>query len=277
MDLSPMSLNALEWANAMAKPRRAELRLIHVMAPERIVPAEGLGFAERDDMIARLRDAMTRIDPGNHLVGAAIKQGDPGGTILQFARSTSTGLIVMGAAGGQRPDRPIGSVTATIVARSDCPVLIIPAGRAIASATPGFFDRIACAVDLAPSSVSVIKQALALAWETHAQVEYVCVRTEPQPSAAEIQRHIVAAIPPEAHAWCDIRVEAKAGVPATEIVSITENFGTDLLVIGPPRQWASTTQAVLAKSLCPVLVAHDARPLPYPTGATGLKSGRAPS
>ena len=54
----------------------------------------------------------------------------------------------------------------------------------------------------------------------------------------------------------------KAGFPATEIVRIAESSTVDLLVIGPPRQWTSTTQAVLAKSLCPVLVTHDARPLP---------------
>ena len=129
----------------------------------------------------------------------------------------------------------------------------------------GLFERIVCAVDLAPSSISVMKQALALAWETHAHLSYVCVMTEPQPSASEVQRHILAAVPPEADAWCEIEVVVKAGVPATEIVRIAESSDVDLLVIGPPRQWTSTTQAVLAKSLCPVLVTHDARPLPYPT------------
>jgi nucleotide-binding universal stress UspA family protein len=54
------------------------------------------------------------------------------------------------------------------------------------------------------------------------------------------------------------------GVPATEIVSAAQTSGTDVLVIGPPRQWTSTTQAVLAAALCPVMVTHDARPLPKP-------------
>jgi hypothetical protein len=39
-------------------------------------------------------------------------------------------LIVMGAAGAKRPTRPMGSVTATVVARSDCPVLIRANGTA---------------------------------------------------------------------------------------------------------------------------------------------------
>ena len=216
-------------------------------------------FGERDDMITKLRGALTSIDPDNRLAGAAITQGDPGGQILQFARSKSAGLIVMGAAGAERPERPIGSVTAIVVARSDCPVLIVPAGRRVKSQRAGLFERIACAVDLAPSSISVMKQALALAWETHAHLSYVCVMTEAQPSASEVQRQILEAVPPEADAWCQIEVVVKAGVPATEIVKIAESSDVDLLVIGPPRQWTSTTQAVLAKSLCPVLVTHDAR------------------
>ena len=108
-----------------------------------------------------------------------------------------------------------------------------------------------------------MKQALALAWETHAHLSYVCVMTEPQPSASEVQRQIRDAVPPEADDWCQVEVVVKAGVPATEIVRIAESADVDLLVIGPPRQWTSTTQAVLAKSLCPVLVTHDALPLPY--------------
>jgi nucleotide-binding universal stress UspA family protein len=258
-------MNAMEWANAMARVRSAELRMLHVVVPEGIVSAEGLGFGERDDMITKLRGALTSIDPANRLVGAAIKQGDPGSEILRFARAKSARLIVMGAAGAERPDRPIGSVTAIVVARSDCPVLIVPAGRRVTSQRAGLFERIACAVDLAPSSVSVMRQALGLAWETHAHVSFVCVMTEPKPSAAEVERHILDAVPRDAEAWCEIEVVVKAGVPATEIVKIAERSDVDLLVIGPPRQWTSTTQAVLAKSLCPVLVTHDARPLPYPT------------
>jgi nucleotide-binding universal stress UspA family protein len=239
--------------------------MLHVIAPEGIVHAEGLSFGERDGMINRLRDALTSIDPNNRLAGAAIQEGDPGGEILGFARSKAAGLIVMGAAGAERPERPIGSITAIVVARSDCPVLIVPAGRRVKSHRAGLFDRIVCAVDLAPSSISVMRQALALAWETHAHLSYVSVMTEAQPSASEVRRHILDAVPPDASAWCQFEVVVKAGDPATEIVTIAQTSDVDLLVIGPPRQWTSTTQAVLAKSLCPVLVTHDARPLPYPT------------
>src|SRR4051812_41157238 len=115
MDLSPISMNALEWANAIARARSAELRMLHVVAPEGITPAERLGFGERDDMINRLRGALASIDAANPLAGAAIKEGDPAGEILRFAKSRSARLIVMGATGAERPERPVGSVTTAVV------------------------------------------------------------------------------------------------------------------------------------------------------------------
>jgi universal stress protein A len=265
MDLSPISMNALEWANAVARARNAELRMFHVVPTEGIVTAESLGFSEYDDMMSRLREAHNRIDPDNRRVGAAVRQGDPGNQILEFARSLTSDVIVMGAAGVERPARPIGSVTATVVARSDCPVLIVPSGRQVNPNRAGFFNQILCAVDLAPSSVSVMRQALSLGWETHAHVVFASVTTEPSPAREDVRNRLLAAIPSEANRWCDVKVVVKSGVPAIEIVNVAESSDVDLLVIGPPRHWSSTTQAVLARSLCPVLVTQDARRLPYPS------------
>lgn len=275
MDLSSLSMNSLEWANAVARARNAELRAFHVVVTDGVVVPEGLGALERGDMMTKLREALSTVDSENAHTGAAVRQGDPGTQILRFAKSVSADVIVMGAAGAERPMRPMGSVTATVVARSDCPVLIVPTGWRVERLKAGVFKRILCAVGLAPSSVSVIRQALSLAWETHGHVKCVCVMTEPSPSASEIQADILAAIPPEAKEWCDVEVVVKPGVPATEIVRAAETSNVDVLLIGPPRQWTSTTQAVLAKSLCPVLVTHDARPLPYPTGNWAGASARS--
>ena len=280
MDVSSLSINSLEWANAIARARSAELRAFHVVVTDRLVAPENLGALERADLMKMLREALITVDPENLHTGAAVRQGDAGTQILRFARSVRADVIVMGAAGAERPTRPIGSVTATVVARSDCPVLIVPSGRQIDRSNPGVFKEILCAVDLAPASVGVIRQALSLAWETQGHVKFVCVMTEPSPSAAEIQTQLLAAIPPEAQSWCDTEVVVKPGVPATEIVRMAETSEVDVLLIGPPRQWTSTTETVLAKSLCPVLVAHDARPLPFPTdkdagtGVRRIKSSR---
>ena len=65
------------------------------------------------------------------------------------------------------------------------------------------------------------------------------------------------------------------GVAGVEIVRIAEAVDADLVVIGPPRRWTSTAHAVLSTPRCPVLVTHDARPLPRPVirethGAVGM-------
>jgi nucleotide-binding universal stress UspA family protein len=265
MDLSPLSMNALSWANAIARARSAELRAFHVVASTGLAAPRGLDFSEREEKMAKLREALVAIDPENVQTGAAVRQGDPGTQILRFAKSIPADVVVMGAAAADRPERPIGSVTAIVVARSDCPVLIVPGGREIDPSDPGRFRRILCAVDLAPSSVSVIEQALSLGWETHGLVTCAGVMTEQTPSPAEIKEQLLAAIPPEAEEWCAIDVVVKRGVPATEIVKLAQTSNADVLVIGPPRRWTSTTQAVLAQSVCPVLVTHEARPLPRPS------------
>ena len=65
--------------------------------------------------------------------------------------------------------------------------------------------------------------------------------------------------------YCRVVGERSAKDRRTAGKESTETSDVDVLVIGPPRQWTSTTEAVLARSLCPVLVTHDAIPLPYPS------------
>jgi nucleotide-binding universal stress UspA family protein len=131
----------------------------------------------------------------------------------------------------------------------------------------GFFRRIVCAVDLAPSSANVIRQALSLAWETHGHLTYVCVLPEGAATrAATARSRLLDAIPSEASSWSETEVLIVHGTAGAEIVRIAGESNADLVVIGAPRRWTSTTHAVLGRSLCPVLITHDARPLRQPPG-----------
>ena len=159
----------------------------------------------------------------------------------------------------------MGPVTSVVVARSECPVLTVPTHHAPWSNEFGLFARIVCAVDLAPSSVSVIHQALSLAWETSGHLTYVCVLPESVSNRSAARDRLLDAIPSEASGWCETEVLVSRGTVSKEIVRIAEKQKADLVVIGAPRRWTSTTHAVLSRSLCPVLVTHDARPLPRPT------------
>jgi nucleotide-binding universal stress UspA family protein len=265
IDFSSVTFGALTTASAMAHARKAELRALHVMPSEGAGAAAGLGSLERQALMSRLRTILAEAAPSHDRVGAAVRQGDPGTHILRFARAISADVIVMGAPGADRPERPMGPVTSVVVARSECPVLTVPTHHAPWSNESGLFGRIVCAVDLAPSSLSVIHQALSLAWETAGHLTYVCVLPEGVSGRSAAARdRLLEAIPPEASGWCEAEVLLSRGTPGTEIVRIAEKQKADLVVIGAPRRWTSTTHAVLSRSLCPVLVTHDARPLPRP-------------
>lgn len=160
----------------------------------------------------------------------------------------------------------LAPVASVVVARSQCPVLTVPThpfNGALKDA--GLFSRIVCAVDLTPSSASVIRQVLSIGWETKGHLTYVCVAGNDTATApAAVRDVLLEAIPPEASSWCTTDVIVSTGAAGSEIVRIAAHLNADVVVIGAPRRWISTTHAVLSRSLCPVLVPHDARPLPWP-------------
>jgi nucleotide-binding universal stress UspA family protein len=212
----------------------------------------------------QLRESLAQADPTHDLIGSAVRTGDPATQILQYARATPADLIVLGAPGVDRPERPLGPVASVVIARSDCPVLAVPAHPG-SSNQSGVFSRIVCGIDWSPSSESVIRQALSLGWETGGRLTYICVIAKSDStSLLEIRRKLLTAIPEEAKGWCEVDVIVTNGVPSVQIVTLASEHGADLVVVGAPRRWMSTTHAVLSHSLCPVLVTHDAQPLPWP-------------
>lgn len=266
IDFSPLSAASLAAATAIARARHAELRALHVEPAQGPEAPRRLSSGQRETLMSRLRESLAEMDPAYDRVGAAARHGDPAIHILRFARTMPADLIVMGAPGADRPERPMGPVAAVVVARSDCPVLTVPAND---TKTPwketGLFSRIVCAVDQTPSSASVIHQALSLAWETEGRLVYVCVMSEDSSaSSAEIRNDLLAAIPFEASQWSRMEVQVLEGEASNVIVRVADELDAELVVIGAPRRWTSTTHAVLSRSLCPVLVTHDARPLPRP-------------
>jgi len=212
----------------------------------------------------QLRASLAEADPAHDLVGSAVRNGDPATQILQYARAMRADLIVMGAPGADRPERPVGPVAAVVIARSDCPVLAVPAHPRSLNES-GVFSRIVCGIDWSPSSAGVIRQALSLAWETGGRLTYICIMPESDStSLVEVRRKLLNAIPDEATGWCEVDVLVMTGEPSVEIVKLAAEHNADLVVVGAPRRWTSTTHAVLRHSFCPVLVTHDAQPLPWP-------------
>jgi nucleotide-binding universal stress UspA family protein len=263
IDFSKVSAESLATGGAIARARDAELRTMHVIPAEGAADPEGIGSLEQEAFMRRLRAALSDAAPAYDRKGAAVRQGDPATQILRWARMMPADLIVMGAPGAERPTGPVASV---VVARSQCSVLTVPAHPLHGGPKDtGLFTRIVCAVDLTPSSAGVIRQAISLGWETNGDLFVVCVAgkdTGTNPSA--IREGLLAAIPADAGSWCKTDVIVTTGVASDEIARIAADLNADVVVIGAPRRAMSTTHAVLTRSRCPVLVPHDARPLPWP-------------
>src|SRR5262245_36612106 len=192
---------------------------MHVIPAEGAADPEGIGSLEHQAFMTRLRAALSDAAPAYPRTGAAVRQGDPATQILRWARMMPADLIVIGAPGADRPERPTGPVASVVVARSQCPVLTVPAHPFNGGLKDtGLFSRIVCAVDLTPSSASVILQALSLGWETQGQLTCVCVTDDDSATTAAATRDgLLAAIPPDASSWCKTDVIVTSGVASSEI------------------------------------------------------------
>lgn len=266
VDLSGEFRSTLQYAMAVARARNAELRALHVVPTEGPAHPHAFGSLTRDSLMQRLRESLAQADPAHDFVGGAVRKGDPATQILQYARVMRADLIVLGAPGAARPERPVGPVASVVIARSDCPVLAVPAHAALSSSEPGVFSRIVCGIDSKPSSASVIRQAASLAWETRGRLTYVCAVPESDSwSLSQLRRKLMTTVPSQASGWGEVEMVVTKGVPSLEIARLAAECDADLVVVGAPRRWTSTTHAVLSHSVCPVLITHDVQPLPWPT------------
>jgi nucleotide-binding universal stress UspA family protein len=134
-DFSSASRPALERALGLARDSRAELIILHVMAP--VIPVVGEGYIppqtyEAIDTAAR-KSAQTKLDA---LVARARKagvrarglvvEGTPHDRIVRAAKAQRVDLIVMGTHGRSGLARLfIGSVASRVVSAAACPVMTV--------------------------------------------------------------------------------------------------------------------------------------------------------
>ena len=67
VDLSSLSMNSLAWANAIARAHSAELRAFHVVVTTGITRSARLSTREHDDVMMKLREALTPSIPKIHI------------------------------------------------------------------------------------------------------------------------------------------------------------------------------------------------------------------
>lgn len=134
-DFSPASRTSFARAVAMAKADRAELLLVHVLAPQ--VPMAGDGYMSAqvyDDIEAAAEKYgqrhLTALQAKARRTGARaqtlVLHGAPDQQIIRAAHSKKADLIVIGTHGRTGLARLfLGSVASRVVAGARCPVLTV--------------------------------------------------------------------------------------------------------------------------------------------------------
>jgi nucleotide-binding universal stress UspA family protein len=265
IDFSERSVGAAHYAGSLACHFGAELIVLHVLIPPQYefgaVDIAGSMLAElcRD----RVQQAQQEIESfmASDLAGLRVRrvvlEGDPAGSIVDFAHNEQAGLIVM-PTHGYGPFRRfiLGSNTAKVLHDADCPVWTgvhledAPAAQNIP------IGNILCAVDLGPQSSKTLFWAARLAQEFGAHLTLLHVTScgpGVPPAAGEELRRLQGFVGAEA----ELAIEA--GEPAHVICAAAERLRADVLVIGRGSaagvfgRLRTNAYAIIRQSPCPVV------------------------
>lgn len=129
VDFSKPSLDALQYALAMAQQYDAQLTLLHVVAPfhaDMLMDTTELQrqvHAAAHERLTALADATKKAWPRT---GRELRAGHPVTTITALAQRTNADLIVMGSHGYKGLKHVVlGSVAEQVVRHAPCPVLVV--------------------------------------------------------------------------------------------------------------------------------------------------------
>jgi nucleotide-binding universal stress UspA family protein len=104
-----------------------ELRGDFGLPDETLLPSLHLADIEREWADRTLADAMAAAEEAGVEATLARKHGEPAAAICEVARENDARLIVVGAHGWGRLEGVVfGSVSAGVISRVPCPVLVIP-------------------------------------------------------------------------------------------------------------------------------------------------------
>jgi nucleotide-binding universal stress UspA family protein len=177
VDFPNTSLEVVHQAAAFARRFHAEIVMLHVVTAQSHaagVPDDGPEFAAWD-VLAEITERAQNLDKSlaPELDGLAIRsalvKGDPARAIVQMAQEENADLIMMPSHGFTFNRFLLGSVTARVLGRCECPVWT--SAHVEESPVQGFAIRnVLCAVDLGPRSDDVAWWAAQMAAELGARL-----------------------------------------------------------------------------------------------------------
>lgn len=173
VDLSPLSLEALQVALVIAQPLQASVTLLRVIENGSLLTTGGKKefCSGLHDLMSIAKENLKRnalVPKNEHRVEVVyqVKSGNPAGQICHTAIHNHMTLIVMGTHGGNpRSLSPLGSTASKVVSFSRCSVLTIPG-----NSSGNGLQKILIPVRLVPHALDKFELVRALVKSTNADV-----------------------------------------------------------------------------------------------------------
>jgi nucleotide-binding universal stress UspA family protein len=286
IDFSEFSVSAYQHALSVAGHYRAKLVAQHIVELWRhpaadFVASAGLyeeySQALRESGKEQLQEFVKKHTHDEIQPELLVQVGVAADSILSFAQSQETDVIVMGTHGRRGFDRlMLGSVTDRVMRTAPCPVLAAskpPHGSVAAGRERGHvhhLSRILFCADFSENSERALKYAISATAEYDAELTLLHV-LEGAPSLAKTEEAMAVAaqrldklIPPEGRKTLSIKTEVRIGKTYAQIIQLAEEAQIDLVTMGVRGRGAldvavfgSTTYRVMQLGSCPVLAVRS--------------------
>jgi nucleotide-binding universal stress UspA family protein len=292
IDFSEQSHHGLHVAVALARWYRARLTLLHVQpvmaipaGPPEVMPVLVMTPEQQQQLLASMRH-LVATDVGESLATHVhVVEGNPAREILARAAEDAVDLVVMGTHGASGFERlMLGSVTEKVLRKAPCPVLTVPPRAPDAAPVPPFFKRILCAVDFSECSLRALKYATSLAEEADSCLTVLhvfelegampenwrealtprSIRNELIAIERDRRERLSRAVPERANDYCQVETVMATGTPYREILRVSEEKRSELIVIGVHGRnaadllfFGSTANHVVRGAACPVLTVRS--------------------
>lgn len=280
VDFSPLSEVAARHAATLGACLQSTVTFAHVYSPQLFRYVGGIeGGAyiaqvvpPREDVLAEAQQWLHRLAADVGLADTSeriLLEGEPAAEIVRYVRERQIGLVVMPTRGfGPFRRFILGSVAAKVLHDVECPVFTCPHRAEIALRSPQPYRRIACAIDLGPHSLAVLRQAKQFAALTGGELAVISAAPTISLSGldlgVEVRSRILDAVNANIQrlltaVGCDATVYTDCAELLEYVPAMAARFRADLLVVGRTTKQGflgrlrSNTYALIRESPCPVL------------------------
>lgn len=177
LDFSDISLNALDFAIALAEKKDGEIILIHVI--EAVFDFASQASIAMESMHRDAEKLMHRTISSREHTGlkftSVIKEGTASISVCKLAAEEEATLIVMGTQGSSGIlSSLMGSTTINLIKEATVPTLVVPA-----ESDPSLIQKVAIAMEFADDETDFIDWVIGLSERWESGLEFVHVQTGP--------------------------------------------------------------------------------------------------